>query len=130
MQLPSLQHAWQYVTVLGVAVVLLLSVIFGYRAGNTAAQASFAVTQSAEITKALNYFYNDFDRYPTAEEFFDQKIMATYFSSFPLVQITSSACTQTFAYRLLESDSYQLGICLPVAVPGWQIGWNRISEKK
>ena len=130
MQFSFLQHVWRYITVLGVAVVLLYSLIYGYSAGGLKAQSSFAAAQAPEITKALNYFYNDFDRYPTTDEFFDQKIMATYFTAFPLVQIPGGSCSQTFAYRQLKSNAYQLGVCIAAALSGWQAGWNRFTESK
>ncbi len=109
------------------AVVLLLAVVGGVNNGKKIAQAKILIQTSKSAASALQYFYQDQNRYPTATEFENQNLMLSYFSNFPLPNYPSSACSQSFVYKRADPAAFSLSFCLPVASSGYQAGWNNIN---
>ena len=113
-----------------VAAILLLSVFSGYSKGKISAQ-SFAVAQTAiETSKALQNFYSDQDRYPSAVEFENSEIMLKYLSGFPLPDFPTASCTRSFDYKRSDAQNFQLSFCLPSGSGIYKAGWNSISNSK
>jgi len=110
-----------------VAVVLLLVIVWGVNTGKKIAQAKILIQTSKSAASALQYFYQDQNRYPTATEFENQNLMLTYFSNFPLPNYPSSACSQSFVYKRPDPATFQLSFCLPTAQGGYGAGWNTIN---
>ncbi len=115
---------------LAVAAVLLLAASLGYGAGKISAQ-SFVIAQAAaETNKALQNFYSDQDRYPSAVEFENSEIMLKYLSSFPLPDFPSASCPRSFDYKRSDSQNFQLSFCLPSSSGAYDAGWNAYSNSK
>jgi hypothetical protein len=110
------------------AVILLLAIVWGINTGKKIAQAKIIIQTSKSAALALQYFYQDQNRYPTATEFENQSLMLTYFSNFPLPNYPSSACSESFVYKRAEPAAYSLSFCLPTVEGGYQAGWNSIGN--
>jgi hypothetical protein len=112
---------------LAAAVILLVVIFWGAGSGQKQAEAQTVISAAKSTVSALQFFYQDQNRYPSATEFLDQNVMLNYLSSFPLPQLVSNACSQTFVYKKITENSFQLNFCLPVAEQGYQQGWNVIN---
>jgi hypothetical protein len=115
------------ITVLLAAVVLLLVIVWGIARGKSIAQAKIIVQTSQNTVKALKYFYQDQNRYPSAVEFADQNLMLNYMSNFPLPDYPSSVCSQSFDYKRSDDNDFQLSFCIPIADGGFKAGWNTVN---
>lgn len=120
----------QYLTVIILAVVLFFMFSSGISSGKSLAQSENIVRNTNELEKALDNFYKDQNRFPTAEEFADKNIMGQYLSIFPIQEFSSAVCSQTYLYKRLSAGSYQLNICVPKAALGFRAGWNQKTETK
>jgi hypothetical protein len=109
------------------AVVLLLVIVWAVNNGKKIAQAKILIQTSQNAVLALQYFYQDQNRYPTATEFENQNLMLNYFSNFPLPNYPSSACSQSFVYKRSDPGTYSLSYCLPTAAEGQKAGWNTMN---
>ncbi len=109
---------------LAVAAVFLLAIILGISRGQTEAQAQIVVQTAQNTGRALQFFYQDQNRYPTVSEFGDQNTMLNYLSSFPLPDFVSKNCSQSFVYKQIGDQSFQLDFCLPTPASTYQAGWN------
>jgi hypothetical protein len=109
------------------AVVLLLVISWGNSTGQKISQAKIVIQTSKSAAQALQFFYQDQNRYPTATEFDNQNLMLTYMSNFPLPNYPSFSCSQSFIYKRPNVNSFQLSFCLPIAEEGYKAGWDTIS---
>jgi hypothetical protein len=109
------------------AVVLLLAVVWGAANGKKIAQAKILIQTSQNTISAMQYFYQDQNRYPTATEFENQNLMLTYFTNFPLPDYPSSSCSQSFIYKRPDLAVFTLSFCLPTTEGGYGVGWNTIN---
>jgi hypothetical protein len=99
----------------------------GYHKGHNNAIAS-AVSNNAEaIAKGVTYFYADQERYPTTIEIQDTQLMARYITPFPVKEITTSHCPQSYIYRNPDQKHYELLFCIPRASGVYAKEWNRIG---
>ena len=119
-----------YLTVLVAAVVLLMVILWGRSSGQNRAVAESTVTTVDEITVALDYFYQDQGRYPSAVEFEDQNVMGIYFSKFPVIFTPTKQCPEPLVYKRPKTGFYQLNFCLPKSSGAFQKGWNSYSQEK
>lgn len=108
------------------AAVFLVLVLSGKNAGQNQAEAEIILKTAQSTQQALSYFYQDQSRFPTAAEFSDQNDMANYLSVFPLPNISSSFCSQSFVYKIVNDNSYSFSFCLPAASGGYRSGWNTL----
>ena len=120
------QQLWKILAVIVVAVILFFGVFLGLSSGKHKAQSQAIATNTESLQKALEFFYSDQNRYPTALEFANTAIMSQYMSSFPPANIVSKNCPETFTYKQQSVSSYQLRFCLPAAYGGAAAGWNSI----
>ena len=127
MQIYFSQNSKQIFGSLCLAAVLLLVIFWGMSAGQKQAQSEIIVQAAQNAAQAFKYFYQDQNRYPTVLEYENQSIMLNYLSGYPLPQFVSAACTQTFVYKNVSVNSSNFSFCLPVAVKGYQAGWNTIN---
>jgi hypothetical protein len=116
-----------FLTSLITAVVLLLAIFWGAGYGQKISQSKIIIQTAKNAVLALQYFYQDQNRYPTAEEFGNQNLMLNYMSNFPLPEFPSSACSQSFVYKRTDPADFTLSFCLPTAEAGYQTGWNNLS---
>jgi len=109
------------------AVVLLLAIFWGVSQGRKISQSKIIIQTANNSAAALQYFYKDQNRYPSAEEFANQNLMLNYMSNFPLPDFASSVCSQSFAYKRPDPLTFSLSFCLPAAQGGYLAGWNSIN---
>jgi hypothetical protein len=117
-------------TVLIAAVILFWTITSAVSSGKNIAQAEIVTSNAQALTKALEYFYNDQERFPTAGEFIDKNSMGTYLSVFPILDIVSETCPQSYLYKRPNSMSYELNFCLPKKQANYNAGWNKFLIKK
>jgi hypothetical protein len=131
MNLPFLNKSLvQFVTVIFLAVILLWAIWSGFSSGRENAQSELLVHNARQLVGALDYFYQNQDRFPTAGEFIDANLMGQYVKPLPIQQIVGNTCAQSFDYKRLSPDSFQLLVCLPRAGDGFQRGWNQLMVNK
>jgi type II secretory pathway pseudopilin PulG len=109
------------------AVILLTALFFGSSSGKAEAQAESVYTAAQNVYAALQNFHSDQDRYPTASEFSDQNTMLNYLTAFPLPNIPDKNCSQSFVYKRLSTDSFQLNFCLAAGTKKYSKGWNALN---
>ena len=121
------QNILRLLTVLIVAVILLLCIITGWSSGKKYSEAETVYKNTASLNQALNFFYSDQNRFPTALEFAENNLMLNYLTAFPPIEFISSNCQQSYVYKRNTKDSFQLSFCLPTALLGFNKGWNTIA---
>jgi hypothetical protein len=113
------------------SLVILLGIslaILGIRHGRLVAQAQVLVSNVQSLEQGLAFFYADQNRYPTAAEFQNNSLMATYFSAFPPPQFVTAACEHSYEYQPQGTTAYVVWVCLPVGINDLHEGWNRLSQ--
>lgn len=110
-----------------VAVVFLWAVVTGSSAGQATAQAQIIAGTGKEVFNALQYFYSDQNRYPSAVEFSDQTVMLNYLTNFPLPDLPSANCSESFVYKRADNNNFSLNFCLPRAFGAYSAGWNTVA---
>lgn len=128
MNLSLPKQIWLFLTVIGVAVILLWSILAGASKGKAVAQSQVVASNALALASGLKYFFLDQDRYPTALEFGDKNLMLNYFYLFPPADFTSKNCSQSFIYKRPSADNYSLSFCLSEQTNGYAAGWNTISN--
>ena len=105
--------------------VFVILVLGGATAGRKKAQSAMVLSQAQGLIKALDFFYGDNDRFPTADEFANEQIMFNYLSRYPATaDVQTSVCPQSFVYLRSSPQSFQLNFCLPRVTGAYQKGWN------
>lgn len=115
------------------AVIFIYSMQLAVARGRIQAKAEAIASESQELLKALDFFYNDQGRFPSAFEFTerqDKNILKAYTENFPPKQISSRTCTESFRYERVTQKSYKLLVCAPVATGDLAQGWNTFSVAK
>ncbi len=107
------ENLFSYITVGTLAVFLLLLAGWGWQRGVRDAQSAFVVHQANELSKGLQFFYNDEQRYPSAAEYDNTAFMVKYFGQFPPFAPVSNQCPQNFIYKRPQASAYELAYCLP-----------------
>lgn len=118
----------KYAAIVIFVTLAVLLLWWAYTAGQHAGQSRQAVKDSKAILQALEYFYQDQDRYPSTDEFKNDNLMRQYLSGFPPQQYPSELCPKTFEYANSFRNDYELRICLNRGVLGYQTGWNKIKS--
>lgn len=121
-------NLWQYVTVLSLAVILVFSLIFGVRNGKYKAQAEVSLANAQTLKQGMALFHQDQDRFPTNVEFANNLVMTEYFSSFPAKNFVNPTCQQSFVYKPLSFQKYELQFCLPASLGSFVKGWNKLTN--
>lgn len=132
MDLPVIfnKRVLQVLTVLSLTVILLLTIFSGLKKGKLEAQTEAVLNNTQAINKALEYFFQDQDRYPTAMEFAEPKLMGQYLSLYPIPDIVSENCSNSFRYLRIEPKKYDLFFCLSKDTENSIQGWNKYSSTK
>lgn len=113
--------------ILGVSFLFLI--FFGISNGKKQAQSILVLSQVSEEILALNYFYDDNNRYPSGDEFARPEVMQNYLNKIPKSSdIQNSSCPETLKYLRPRPESYELSFCLPKAHGGYKLGWNKITK--
>lgn len=122
---------WKILKIIGIVLLVLLTIFLLWRAvvnGQRSAQARQVIKDAGAITQALEYFYQDQNRYPAIGEFNDQNVMRQYLSNFPPQEFANGLCERSFDYVNTFRNDYELRFCLPKGVRGYNTGWNTISS--
>jgi type II secretory pathway pseudopilin PulG len=125
----------KYICLVLLTLLAVVAIRWAFVNGQYAGQSRQALKDGRAIAQALEYFYQDQNRYPSTDEFTDQNLMRQYLSGFPPQQYVSPSCParnggSTFGYVNNFRKDYELRICLPKAVKGYNAGWNKITAPK
>ncbi len=123
----------QSLTLVAAIILFILSLAFGIFSGLSLGKDKANYENVSNIYRALNYFFKDQDRFPTADEFSSQKILAPfYMSTIPMAANLQGACKNftDYVYARQTTTSYDLQFCLNNAVSGWNSGLNTLSVSK
>ncbi len=97
--------------------------------GRKKAQSEFVSAQAEEIAQALDFFYLDNNRFPTADEFGNSQIMGNYLTNnFSSPYANEAACASAITYVRPAAGDYTLNFCLLSAASGFKKGWNQIVK--
>ncbi len=121
---------WKILKIAGIGLFVLITLGALWLAivnARKSAQSRQIVKDSAAIAVALEYFYEDQNRYPSTDEFLDQNIMRQYADNFPPQQFVSVNCSSNYEYVNTFRSDYELRFCLPKGVAGYQTGWNSLN---
>ncbi len=118
---------FQNIFILFLVILLALLLWWGWNNGTQAAESKTIIKNAEVMTQGFDYFYKDQNRYPTTGEFTEDNLMRTYIANYPPQNFTSETCKATYDYFSASPQTYELRMCLPKAVNGYQEGWNRIS---
>jgi len=119
---------WFYFGSLLLAVILLWGIFKGINNGRNFSQADLVIKNAMELKKSVQFFYNDQNRYPTANEFADKNVMGSYMNNFPPQDFISSVCEKSFEYKRPDPQNFQLYFCLPIGTGSYQKGWNQLVK--
>ncbi len=114
-----------------VLVLTFVMVIWqGMESARKTVQAEVITANIKALTNGLDFFYSDFDRFPTVVEFQKIELMQNYFTMFPPTDIKSKNCdAKSFEYKRPEANSYEIYFCLPVERQNFKTGWNKLVGK-
>jgi hypothetical protein len=110
--------------------LLLVSALLGWQKARNK-QASVVVLKNfSSLKTGLEYFFDDYERFPKNAEFESAIFMQDYFSAFPPKEFTSKLCPQSFSYNRDELQSLSLNFCLLTQVESYPSGWNKLKLTK
>ena len=117
-------------TVFILTVILLVVVLSGVKKGSSTAKAEATILITEQVMDALEYFYQDQERYPTVFEYGDFETISWYFTKYPIANFSSENCPETLKYIRSSSQKYELDFCLTSPVGKYAQGWNKINVLK
>ncbi len=119
-------------TIAVIAAVAALGAVLwaGVRSGQARAQSKLIVGNAQAIAQGVNYFYSDYDRYPTVLEFETSQLMGNYLKPWPDIQFSSSRCSESLGYQNLNFKQYILTVCLPAGYGGLPKGLSEFTVAK
>lgn len=117
-----------------IVAVAMIFLLFWLRAGwiqaGKSKQSELVAANIQVIQAGLQFFYNDYDRFPKASEFQADGNLAGYFSIFPPKTFISQKCKESFLYQRPTLTSFELAFCLEKAVGQFNAGWNKIINSQ
>jgi choline-glycine betaine transporter len=111
-----------------VGILFVITVLFGVRSGVRRAQSYAVLDTVAQVKQAVDYFYSDNNRYPSAVEFNAASSMGTYLQPFPAHEFRSAGCQQSITYRYTNQQQYQLDYCIPSDVQDSTAGTHTLPK--
>ncbi len=108
--------------------LLFLCFSAGFHKGKRKQMAKVILANSESLKTGLEYFYNDFERYPKAIEFTSPLDLKPYFSVFPPKNLLGGTCQKTWIYERPQIDVYNLSVCLPEDYGEYLAGWQKITS--
>jgi hypothetical protein len=106
--------------------LLVLFVFLGYNTGKKTAQSELVVSNASALTKGINFFHADQDRFPSSQEFADKALMLNYFSAYPPFSFSDKQCPQSFSYQNTSTAGASLLFCIPRSLGARTKGVNTI----
>ena len=121
----------KYIILAVLSILIVLLSFLGINRGKDRAKAQAILENTKAIVSSLDFFYNDNNRFPTADEFANKELMQSYFSTYPDFQSWSSKnCAPAYGYTRPSARSYKLDFCLPASAEDYKAGWNEIVNSK
>ena len=122
------QHIFNLTILFVVLVSLLLSMFMGFKKAQKQQISRIVLANADSLKTGLQYFYNDFERYPKALEFTSVVDMQPYFSTFPPKDYIIGKCIKTWRYERPSIDSFIVDFCLPQDYGNFSAGWQKITS--
>ncbi len=113
-------------------ILFVLAVVFGIFSGVAQGKDRATYENVETLNNALQYYFSDQDRYPTAAQFNDQLILLPlYMSAMPEPKNASGLCEdyKKFEYAQKNSKSFELKFCLRKGTKGLSKGSHVLTEK-
>ncbi len=112
-------------------ILFALAVLVGISSGRSNAKVQADYQSIIQINSALKYFYSDNDRYPSADQFMNQKILVpNYLAAMPVMQATGGACKDSTGYFYAQTApaNFSIKFCLAKSTNGLTAGTHELSE--
>lgn len=125
------QTKQQLIILIAAFILFILAIIFGIMSGRWSAKANADYQNVMHLNAALNYYFSDQDRYPSADEFYNQKILVPqYLTSMPIVAGTGGVCAgyDQYFYSQSEPARFSLKFCLLKPVASLSKGPHELTE--
>lgn len=123
----------QLIVLVAVVLLFVLVLLWGIFSGLALGKAQSTYRQVDNINTALQYYFKDQDRYPTADQFSNQKILVPYYmQAMPTPQNTGSgACSnyKDFIYSQKSPKTFSLQFCLNADAYGVSKGMHILTEQ-
>lgn len=119
--------AVNYLIVIVALVFLVFWLNLGWQSALKLQQARVVVRNAKAVVEGLRFFYNDYDRFPRADEFQNGVSLVPYFSVFPPREFVSRRCPASFMYSRPALNNFVLNFCLPAAAEQYRAGWNKLG---
>jgi hypothetical protein len=119
--------------IVGVAgfILLLGSVAWGSYSGASRARSLDTLRSVKTLNQALTYYFQDQNKYPTAEQFSNQQILTlNYLTSMPVPTDANGACStqNQFGYLRPTPQTFSLQFCLTQGVGGLSQGTHTLTN--
>lgn len=90
-------------------------------------QAEVVEKNAFALRQGMEYFFNDYDRFPQSAEFQAVAGLSPYFSAFPPRNFVSKICSSgSFHYVRPSLSRFELDFCTPAATQKSKTGWNKL----
>lgn len=116
---------------IGFVVLLVgLSIWVGLRSGKALAQSNLILANTGALAVGLDFFYNDYDRFPSSLEYETPDLMSVYFSKWPPIEFSGKLCARSVSYESSRFNTYSISFCLPAAKDAFAEGLNEFTVAK
>ncbi len=130
---PQISSKLQSTILIVVFVLFVLFIFFGILSGLSFARSKATYANVQIINQGLTYFYSDQDHYPTADQYYNGRILATYnyMSDVPRPEDANGACKSypDFVYSQSGPKHFALQFCLTQGVAGLSSGVHTLTDK-
>lgn len=124
----------QSTTMVAALVLFFLSAIWGIYAGYQYGKSKATYQSVSHLYDALNFYYQDQGRYPSADQLYNQSILTAYnyIGNLPKPDDATGKCSEykDFIYTQSKPSDFSLQFCLLKPVGGYSSGLNVITEDK
>ncbi len=104
---------------------LLLSLSLGFQKAHRTQITRVILANTDSLRTGLQFFYNDFERYPKVSEFASPVDMLPYFSAFPPKNYRMGKCEKTWVYERPNPETFVLNFCLLEDYGNYSVGWQK-----
>ncbi len=123
----------QLIVLVAVVLLFILILIWGIFSGLALGKAKSTYRQVENINTALKYYFKDQDRYPTADQFNNQKILVPYYiQAMPTPESAGSgACSNVkdFIYSQKNPKTFTFQFCMNAGANGLSKGVHILTEQ-
>jgi hypothetical protein len=113
-------------------ILFVLALVLGIFSGVTYGKDKATLRNLETISIALKYYNSDQDRYPTAAQFNDQRILTpVYMKDMPTPQNATGICSANteFQYSQKKPSEFTIQFCLRQGADGFSKGQHVLTEK-